>query len=228
MHLPPTTSLPYIFIFLTTVKTLLGFLSNSNLSHSSFLHSSSNGFLDSIARGSLLPWDFWVISVKGTPNGFSGRSVPASYPIFTPYFKRNCGRGVVGLWTSTCLEGVVVVIKVTLHVEYFCSIKFSILCMKFHGDYKTITTLRWIWPPSVFGILLDLTQWCLSVCLSVFMCFLFCVSSFTPPFHNHMLTLHFLFFFRPYSTSQGLFVLLVTWQSTTITNQTDFDYSWSL
>ena len=46
LHAPsPTTSVLYIFIFLTSLKTSLGFLPNSFISHRFFFHSSFNCFL---------------------------------------------------------------------------------------------------------------------------------------------------------------------------------------
>ena len=65
---------------------------------------------------------------------------------------------VIALGPSHVLKLLFWVDKGVIPVKYFHSnsVSFSIEC---NEDYKTVTTLRSIWPPSVLVKLSDLEQW---------------------------------------------------------------------
>ena len=83
---------------------------------------------------------------------------------FSTSFLRNCGRGE-SLWTTTHCESIVggkqgyAVCKILLFHQMLISVS-----IKFHGDDKTGTKFEVNLATFGFGILLDLKQWCLSVC----------------------------------------------------------------
>ena len=96
--------------------------------------------------------------------GFQDVAFHPSWASFSTTFPKNCGAGE-SLRTTTCLNTVVrgkeghAACKIpSLQQSLF------LVSVEFHGDHKTVTKLRWVWPPSIFGILLVLRQLCLSVC----------------------------------------------------------------
>ena len=78
--------------------------------------------------------------LRGTPNGFSGCSIPALLRYFSTTYLKNCGGGE-GLRTTTCLKAVVGVSKVMLPVKYVCPNKASFVSIKFNGDNKAEVNL---------------------------------------------------------------------------------------
>ena len=75
---------------------------------------------------------------------------------------KSCGRGE-SLQTTTCLKTVVGVSKGMHPAKHFTPTRLLFVSVEFHGDRKTVTKLRLVWPHSVLGILPDLEQWCLFV-----------------------------------------------------------------
>ena len=69
--------------------------------------------------------------------------------------KASAALHVLELWLG--------VSKGMLPVKYFCSTKFLLVSVEFHGDHKTAYKDEGIWPPLVLGILPDFKQWCVSV-----------------------------------------------------------------
>ena len=94
--------------------------------------------------------------------GFQDVALLISQTSFSSTFLTCCGRGE-RLRTTTCLQTVVggkqghALCKILSLQQILFLVSFE-----FHRDHKTVIKFKWIWPPSVLMILLDLKQWCLS------------------------------------------------------------------
>ena len=78
-------------------------------------------------------------------------------------FPQICGSSE-GFRNVTCVKNVVGVSNGILNVkDTFPSTNPVFMSAEFHENHKTVTILGCIWPPSVLGILSDLSQCCLSL-----------------------------------------------------------------
>ena len=82
-----------------------------------------------------------------------------SSPSFSTTFLENCE----SCGTTACHKIVVGVSKGMPAINIFPPTKPLLVSVEFHGDHMAVAMMRRIWSPTVYGILLDLKQRCLSL-----------------------------------------------------------------